>query len=938
MVKYNWSCSRLLDEVLHQSFGEGEQFALESSFFGVVAELLSDDLLQLPIEQLACLALSKLGHPVADVRQRAFRLATSLILHPRGRIESAALLPAIGSSSANIYRHAQREMATRMANTYPEHALAFLAESTTRLSQLDAPRRQATLSILAPWLAHVDLGGQKPELSPDELAAEHQALSNIMYLAIRFGHDHLESINDLFLAFAGSGRSRNTTALVKFLFEQAGRRKNSDFVSHAQNVIACFAQSEAGDILFEEICAFVEPSAMAALPEANIPASAQTSLADLDALMSSPTAGSQNFSTGQLALLFAGQLLPYRFGDIELVKRLPTLLHVALLHSDQASSPLREQYQSILFQVIRVWIGNLKSHPAEDASGIWTTAETKTAALAASRFTSFWKAEDAGEPDSPFLAPEKMTSLIIKLLGILLPFQPRIRQVWGDVALVWATSCPIRHLACRSFQVFRILSPSVGPRMVSDILARLSSTIASASSEIQSFNQEVIRTFASVVQGLSVSDASNYPQIFWCTVACLTTPFESEFAEVIELLSHILDRTNLSDPDVVQHLLSFRPADWVGPPPHLQPLLLVGLRSSKTSLMTFDLIRRLVSAPQGDLIDAPDDRLLHGFIAALPWMLQSIDVDEPSEELAMMSLDLAAIADTSDNASFSRLLLSFAHGRFRAKDDFIRQAVSLLRDYMPNHALGIMTLFVALTLNSHVWMREKSMQVLKLILQSPEARAILATHGNELLQPLLRLISTKQSAQALDVLDDSIALSTSNTSAGEIFGVIEESGWSVSHSKELSGLTRENVTAVFNTCAIETRAASAHFSVVQFTDIRGFGPTPSQVSLDLPYSPPIATNDASMRDLVGALHNLNQFFDDGQAAGGSDSMRRKGSYETSPSDSMSERRVRAVMSVSKPLFHFVRVRCPMANQLNGSVHEKLLFHRRCTNLIPLRTS
>ncbi|WWC85329.1 uncharacterized protein L201_000192 [Kwoniella dendrophila CBS 6074] len=940
LIKYNWDCDRLLDEVLHQSFGEGEQFSLESSFFGVVADVLSEGLHTLPIEQVACLALSKLGHPVSAIRQRAFQLTESLYLDPSRKLHSTALFPAIGSSSPNIYRNAQRDMSSQLAAMYADHAFEFLAECTTRLSQLEAPRRQATLSILRPWVEYLDLASDTSELSPEDATAENQALQNLVYLSIRFSDDHLEEIKSILVAFADAGFSHqpshpqtqehntNTTALMKFLFEQGGKRKSPEFVYHAQRIMACLAQSKAGDTIFEEICNFVEPSAMAALPEADIPQSPSSSLVNLDSLMNVPSSRSQTFFTGQLAFIFAGELLPHRLNDIELGKRLPSLLHAALIHADHTSPALRDQAQSVLFQALRSWICDLSNVPASDAAAIWLSTENKLTSLARTSSTAFWKVDDIGSPESTFLAPPKMTNLIMKILGILLPLQPRIRQQWGELALTWATSCPIRHLACRSFQVFRILSPRVNPRMVSDILARLSSTIASPSPEIQAFNQEVLRTFAAIVQNLSMSEAFSYPQIFWCSVACLTTPFENEFTEVIELLSHVLDKTNLSDPSVVAHLGSFRPPEWVGPAPYLQSLLLVGLRSSKTAFLTFDLIRRLTSASQDELIDSTNDRLLHGFIAALPWMLHSLDVGEPNEELASMALDLASIADSQDNPSFSRLLTSFAHVRFRAKDDFIRQAVSLLRDYIATHALDIVTLLLGFILNTHDWMREKSMSILKLILQSsPEARIPIQQYGSELLLPLLRLLSTKHSSQALDVLDipstsTSLDYEDNIASKEEIFGPItEDTGWSIAKSKELSSLTKENIHAVFNTCAIETRAASAHFSVVQFTDLsflkdnnfgldngnnnnnnnrnasgiglnhnhngfNGLRNNQSQTSFDLP-SPPLYSmpnlssnnhhhsknsisigiggdniDNSSIGDLVGELHSLGQFFDD----------------------------------------------------------------------------
>jgi hypothetical protein len=879
LLKYNWSCAQLLDEVLHQSFGEGEQFSLQSSFFGVVADILAEGQIPLPPEQIACLALSKLGHPGLDIRQRAFQLAISLITDPADQLNLASLLPGIGSGSANVYRHAQKAIATTLASLYPDTATLFLNECTTRLSQLDAPRRQATLNILSPWLELLPLG-----------EGSEQALSNLMYLAIRFNTDHLDEIMELFTAFAKS--ATNVTPFVKFLFDQGGQRKSPEFVAHSQRVMAYLAQSPAAEILFDEICNFVEPDAMATVSEESAPSS---DLANLDALV--PTGRSQTFSTGQLALLFAGELLPHRLSDFETVKRLPTLLHVALVHCDHASTAIREPCQAVLFQSLRAWISDFTN--VQDPSAAWTIAERKLTALAQTS-DLFWKTDDRGGPHSAFLAPTQMTTLVMKILGILLPFQPRIRQQWGELALSWATSCPIRHLACRSFQVFRILSPKVSTSMM---LARLSSTIANPLDETQYFNQEVLRTFASIVQTIPESDIHHFPQIFWCATACLTTPYEDEFAEVIELLTHVLDKTNLSDPVVIQHLDKFRPPDWVGNPPYLQASLLVGLRSSKTAMLTFDLIRRITSSPNDDLIDKPTDRLLHGFIAALPWMLHSTDLGEPNEELAGMALDLAAIAEAEGNAGFARLLTSFARVRFRSKDDFIRQASSLIRDYMSTHALAIVTLLLGFVLNTEDWMREKSMQVLKIILAFPEAKAPLASHGEELLLPLLKLVTTKHSAQALDVLDIPAITGVipDIESDSEIFGPISDSGWSVPNTEEIADITRENLKAVFNTCTVETRQASAHFSVVQFADIRQFGPNPSFTSFDSQeLSPTIPHEDpstVSLGDLAGQLHALNQFFDDGLDEDELPPKRAFG-HAQMPSETISERRVAAIMAVS----------------------------------------
>lgn len=932
LIKHNWECTRLLDEVLHQSFGEGEQFGLESSFFGVVADILVEGTLEIPIEQLCCLALSKLGHPVADIRIRAFQLVLSLLPDTGSRMSIAPNLPSIGSNAPGVYRAAQKIVSERLAEIYADHAMPFLGESVSRLSQLEAPRRAATLSVLPAWMPYIELSVDPAEMSPDQAEIEQRALANIMYLSIRFINDHLMEVSDVLSAFANSGDTANTTALVKYLFEQGAKRRSPEFVLYSQRVLSCLSLGSASEDIFSDICDFVEPSYMASMSDPDLTPTPMTSLADLDATLAVPPGKGQSFSTGQLALLFAGELLPHRLNDPGLATRLPTLLHVAMAHCDSPIAMIREQSQAILFQVLRVWICDTAIISDSDAAAIWTTAEHKLTVLAASRATAFWKAEDTGGPVTAFFAPPLMTTMIMKILGVLLPLQPRIRQIWGELALMWATSCPIRHLACRSFQVFRALSPKINAKMISDVLARLSSTIGSASPEIQGFNLEVLRTFAGIAQNLSAADTALYPQLFWCAMACLTSPYEEEWAEVIELLSHVLDKTNLSDPAVIQNLLAFQPPDWVGPPPHLQALLLVGLRSTKTVYMAFDLIRRLSSVTGPDLIDAPGDRLVHGFVAALPWMLHSTDLGELNEDLGMMAMDLASIADSENKPSFSRLLTSFARSKFRSKDDFIRQACSLLRDYMSTHALPVVTLLLGFILNDTDWMREKSMQVLQLILHSPDARAPLVNHGTELLQPLLRLVATPHAATALDILDmpavasaQAEALTKSMMATGDIFGSISDSGWSVPNAKEMSALTRENVTAVFNTCASETRAASAHFSVVQFTDMKRFL-NGSQVSFDMPLPPStgmgnggymhrveedghgaegagMSGDNASMGDLVNALHSLGKFFEeeteiiDGEE--GSPGVVKR--HRTVPSDSISEKRVRDIIQVSTTL-------------------------------------
>ncbi len=143
LLQFNSACKPLLDEVLHQSFGEGEQFGLDASFYGTLSEVLGEGLVTLPTEQLICLTLSKLGHPASDIRLRAFRTCLSL-LSGEALASARSLYPAVGSGSSSVHLQAQKQLS------------GLLSPFTTTLrfvSSPSAPRDSVSLKRQ---------GGQRP--------------------------------------------------------------------------------------------------------------------------------------------------------------------------------------------------------------------------------------------------------------------------------------------------------------------------------------------------------------------------------------------------------------------------------------------------------------------------------------------------------------------------------------------------------------------------------------------------------------------------------------------------------------------------------------------------------------------------------------------------------------------------------------------------------
>jgi hypothetical protein len=132
---------------------------------------------------------------------------------------------------------------------------------------------------------------------------------------------------------------------------------------------------------------------------------------------------------------------------------------------------------------------------------------------------------------------EVLTTEVVKYFEIT---YPGIQEQWAKLSLTWATSCPVRHLACRSFQIFRCVLTSLDQPMLADMLARLSNTIADEDSDVQTFSMEILTTLKTLICKLEPADLITFPQLFWTTCACLDTINEREFLEALGMLEELL--------------------------------------------------------------------------------------------------------------------------------------------------------------------------------------------------------------------------------------------------------------------------------------------------------------------------------------------------------------------------------------------------------------
>ncbi|TAQ85937.1 hypothetical protein B7494_g5744 [Chlorociboria aeruginascens] len=420
-----------------------------------------------------------------------------------------------------------------------------------------------------------------------------------------------------------------------------------------------------------------------------------------------------------------------------------------------------------------------------------------------------------------------------------------------------------------------------------DMLARLSNTISDEDADVQTFSMEILTTLKTLICKLESSDLETFPQLFWTTCACLDTINEREFLEGIGMLEELLLKLDFVNPNVRMLLAEGRPPRWEGFFEGLQPLVYKGLRSSVCLDLTLKTINKLVRLPSDDLI-GDDTRLLFAVLANFPRFLHAMDQESIDEDSVQSAGILAEAAQLQGCNTISRALTGFAAARYRSSKDFLAQLVSAIREsFFPQWDFRSLIFLMGLLTNSIPWYKVKTMRILCAIIPDIDMRKPeIASHGPDLISPLLRLLQSEFCMQALEVLDNimtmtgtpmdkqhlrmSMTRSSSKLIRKEyertqsLFGIPEESGWSIPMPAKHAEMTRANVHAAFYMCqsaenmddeAAQTPEVEFHVDDFQY----GYFPPPERTETMMSDE---ARGDGNIGDLVMKLDSLDDFFED----------------------------------------------------------------------------
>ncbi|KAK9449778.1 cell morphogenesis N-terminal-domain-containing protein [Limtongia smithiae] len=825
--------------------------ASETYFFAVADVLIADPDYPCEQRQPIALGLFKIGDEQSTVRVKAASLLKAVEMRFFGKSRVQDYEISISDKTTAVYKRAQFNLSNQFSQDYGDLNFPIFSEITMYFNIVNATAYRDLLAVMVPWISTIEL--QLDPNGKDPSPAAYMVMTNLFDLTVRFSNVIQNEVEVLWVTLASGRHLGNVRAILDFLINTGVKRRDPAFVEYSKQIVVYLASTPPGAKLVDALVAYIQPTSM--LPTNSdlreYPGIQQQFpfVADLS-LALPPSTKQVGFSIGQLATILLVDLLGSPVPAMS--ENLPLLLQVVFILLDHYNFLVNEQARELLVHLIH------ELSLAENAEVSTETYNEIAEFIDKTRKRdpqTIWAYDDGSTDESSMRKPANMDYMIRRVLDIFNVKYPNLRQDWSSTALTWATTCPVRHFACRSFQIFRSTLKAINQNMLSDMLVRLSNTIADFNPDIQNFAMQILMTLNEIVINCDSTQLMHHPQIFWATVACLQSIHQQEFSESLSILENILGKIDLSDPDVVDLLMSVFPPKWEGDFDGLQKAVLPGLRSSLSYESTLRVLGKLDSLETNNGLIGDDTRLLHSLLANMPRFAHALGTNSNSQELSDSATMLVRMADERGYSQLSRIFFSFARGRFRTKNDFIQQLANALHStmFLDNEATTMVFLLGILSNNTN-YVRVETMEFLRLLfpmadMRLPEFVAI----GADLISPLLRLLQTDYADKALQVLDQAayipgtgmdrqvlqaslggrslVSRQEDIESTATTFGIPDEKGWAVPMPGLRASATRSNVHAVFYSCEDanpDLRSSLMKDTVVQFSndDYASYGYTP----------------------------------------------------------------------------------------------------------------
>ncbi|KAL2396875.1 Cell morphogenesis protein PAG1 [Exophiala dermatitidis] len=876
------------EHAIEQCYRTDSPLALES-YFGVICDvLIQQPDYPLPFWKILSIIVFILGNENREIRMKSANLIRTLDerQHKSSNLQEFDI--SVSDKTRAVYKLAQFEYSKRLAQANADIAFLIFSEFSLHYKNARNDHQRNMVAAILPWLQTLEL--QVDPITGGPTPISYMIMANMFEITICSSSAMHNEVQALWQALATGPHAGNVQLILDFIIYLSLYRRDQNFVEYAKQIVVYLSSTPAGSRVLEFFMLQLTPKNMVndkKNADVAVPDTRQLPyVADLGTLL--PMGNKQvGLSLGQVSLIFLVDLMvtPVTLTREETTK----LVHAVLILWDHYTTSVQEQAREMLVHLIHELVTN--KIEADVLGPVKSQIESLVEAVRVNDARVSWsydKNTRKDEDDGGSRVPPAMSALTAEIVAIFTLAFDNFSDAWAKEALHWASICPVRHLACRSFQVFRCISVSLDARMLADMLARLSNTIADEHTDYQTFSMEILTTLKVVIGALEPKNLMRYPQLFWTTCACLNTIHEREFYETLGMLEKLIEKLDLSAPDVTEAIMKGQPANWEGGFEGVQPLLYKGLKSADSLDKTLLILGKLTELPDCKLV-GDDARLLYCVLANLPRFLRSFELDTGDAMSIGCAQRLADLADLEGHSMLSACLRRFADMGFATSQEMLRNVVEALKlAYFPSYDAQSLIFVMGLLTNKIPWFREKLMDMLCMLIPLVNMKSpAITTHGPDLISPLLRLLQTEHCTQALEVLDYIMEVATTpmekhhmrmSMASGQakairkeyertqsLFGIPLASGWSIPMPAIYSSMTRRNVHAVFYTCGESDAIKNQETATpeVEFQGDDGYTDSylPLQSRAETIRSMEAAA-DTNVSDLVNTLDSLDDFFDD----------------------------------------------------------------------------
>lgn len=878
------------EHAIQGCYGVKGPVALENCFRIVVDVLMQQP--NFPVSDTKVLAaiIFTLGHDSQDIRIRSAKLLRFLDEREQKSSNLQHFDISISDRTRAVYKAAQFEYSRRLSQNHPSLAFHVFSEFCLQFRNVSTDIQRGMVAAILPWLQTLELQVLPESNNPTDLS--HMLLVNMVEITTRSGIALHNEVQALWQALATGPYGGNVQLILDFVIDLALERREQNFIYCAKQIVVCLSVTPAGSRIFEHLLLQLAAKNMTNERRSSSYQIPDTShlpyVANLEKVL--PVSNRQaSFSLGQISLILLVDLLvpPMQVEEADALK----LLHAVFILWDHHTPTVQEHAREMLVHLMHTLvIGSI------DNSSVGTERLRKTEelveAVRGSDVRIGWSYGDltgkSNSEGSKNRIPAGMSFLAQQIVDIFSSTFEDLNDAWAKEALHWASVCPVRHLACRSFQVFRCISVKLDSALLSDMLARLSNTIADEHADYQTFSLEILTTLKVVIAALDTKGILKYPQLMWTTAACLDTIHEAEFSESLAMLEQMAQVFDFADPLAIDAVIRAQPSEWEGTFEGFEPLLYKGMRSSQCFERTIAVLGRLMAFPDSRLIGT-QNRLLFNTLGYLPFILEGLKNPNKLESCQNYVQLLVSSAHAANLTLLETTLFDVFKTGTKPIEVYIKSVLASLREiFFPAAEAETLIFVLGLLANATKWYRINVLEILchlipLIDMQNPN----ITSHGADLVSPLLRLLQTDLCHLALRVMDQIMQVSVTpmekqhlrmSMASGvaratrkeyertqSLYGIPEISGWSIPTPAILSAQTRSNVHHVFFACSetIPNGETAEPTPEIEFHAEEEYNDSyfPSQED-SVAYSSFESANDISMGDIMSSLDSLDDFFDE----------------------------------------------------------------------------